>query len=265
MVDVAGPPAAVTTLLTADGIGIDACHDSGPATELGVVVAHGLTGSRRRPGLRRVVAALTPLAGVVSFDFRGHGRSGGVSTVGNREILDLDAAVGWARELGYDRVATVGFSMGAAVALRHAAAYRDVAAVVSISGPSRWYYRGTPAMRRLHWVISTGAGRATGRLLRGTRIGRGGWDPVPEPPHVAAARIAPAPLLVVHGDADPLFPVEHAEALYAAAGQPKELWLEAGFGHAEDATSGDLLARIGRWVADRGREASSRAAERTVT
>ena len=33
-------------------------------------------------------------------------------TVGDREVLDLAAAVRWARELGHARVATVGFSMG---------------------------------------------------------------------------------------------------------------------------------------------------------
>ena len=48
---------------------------------------------------------------------------------GDREVLDLEAAVGWARTLGYQRVATVGFSMGGAVAVRHAALYPDVAAI----------------------------------------------------------------------------------------------------------------------------------------
>lgn len=244
-----GLPAASTALLTTtDGVRVEARHDPGPAS-LGIVVAHGLTGSRRRPAVRRVVAALTGSGGVVSFDFRGHGRSGGVSTVGDREILDLDAAVGWARKLGYLRVATVGFSMGAAVALRHAAAFSGVAAVVAISGPSRWYYRDTAPMRRVHWVIEKPLGRLTGRVLRRTRIASHGWDPVPEPPHSAAARIAPIPLLIVHGDADPLFPVEHAQALYAAAGAPKALWIEPGFGHAEAAAPPGLLARIGTWVA----------------
>jgi len=261
--DSTGDTGRAATLVTDDGVPIDARHHPGPGSDTAVVVAHGLTGSHRRPAVRRAVAVLSAMAGVVSFDFRGHGRSGGVSTVGNLEILDLAAAVAWARELGYGRVATVGFSMGAAVALRHAAEYRDVAAVVAVSGPSRWYYRGTPAMRRLHWMISTGPGRVTGRVLRGTRIGRGGWHPEPEPPDAAAARLSPVPLLVVHGDADPLFPVDHAHALYAAAREPKELWVEAGFGHAENAASPDLLARIGRWVTDPGRHASPHPAERT--
>jgi pimeloyl-ACP methyl ester carboxylesterase len=237
------------TLLTEDGVRIDAHHDPGPAT-LGIVVAHGLTGSWRRPAVRRAAAALSRVGGVVTFDFRGHGRSGGLSTVGDREVLDLAAAVGWARQSGYRRVATVGFSMGAAVALRHAAGDdRGLAAVVAISGPSRWYYRDTVAMRRVHWLIEKRLGRLTGRVLRRTRIAASGWQPVPEPPDAAAARIAPTPLLVVHGDADGVLPVEHAYALFAAAGQPKQLWIEPGFGHAEAAATPDLLARIGGWLA----------------
>lgn len=238
----------VIALQTDDGVRIDAHHDPGPAC-LGVVLAHGFTGSWRRPGVRRAALELSRVAGVVSFDFRGHGRSGGRSTVGDREVLDLAAAVDWVRRLGYQRIATVGFSMGAAIAIRHAATGDGLAAVVAISGPSRWYYRDTAAMRRVHWVIEKRLGRLTGRVLRRTRIAATGWNPVPEPPDAAAARIAPTPLLVVHGDADLLFPVEHAQALYAAAGEPKELWIEPGFGHAENAATPELLARIGNWLA----------------
>lgn len=238
----------MTWLLTADGVRLDAHHDPGPG-DLGIVVAHGFTGSWRRPAVRRAATVLRAVGGVVSFDFRGHGRSGGRSTVGDREILDLAAAVAWARELGYARVATLGFSMGAAVAIRHAARHREVAAVVAVSGPAWWYYRDTPALRRVYWVIERRLGRLAGRVLRRTRVATAGWDPVPEPPEVAVARIAPVPLLIVHGDADPLFPVSHAEALYAAAGEPRSLWIEPGFGHAENAASPALIARIGEWLA----------------
>jgi fermentation-respiration switch protein FrsA (DUF1100 family) len=164
-------------------------------------------------------------------------------------VLDVAAAAGWARELGYRAVAVVGFSMGAAVALRYAAGCGgELAAVVAVSGPSRWYYRDTVAMRRVHWLIEKRLGRLTCRVLRGTRIAATGWEPVPEPPDLAAAKIAPTPLLVVHGDADAMFPVEHAQALYAAAGEPKQLWIEPGFGHAENAAPAELLHRIGDWL-----------------
>ena len=198
-----------------------------------------------------MLATLRQHAGVVAIDFRGHGRSGGVSTVGDREIADLDAAVRWARTLGYARVATVGFSMGGAVVVRHAAILGGVDAVVSVSGPAWWHYRGTVPMRRLHWLIETGSGRAVSWLWRRTRIDRAGWSELPLQPYEAAAEIAPIPLLVVHGDEDPFFPVEHAEALAAAAREPKELWIRPGFGHAEGSVDDALLGEIAAWV--RGR------------
>ncbi len=238
--------------LTSDGVNIDACHDPGPSKELAIVVAHGFTGSWRRPSVRRVAEAFSQHAGVVSFDFRGHGRSGGLCTVGDREVLDLQTAVEWATELGYERVATVGFSMGASIVVRHAGlrAQDDVplAAVVAVSGPARWYYRGTVAMRRAHWIIERPMGRLVSRVALRTRIAADGWNPVPEAPHEVAGRISPIPLLVVHGDADHYFPVEHAHQLFEAANEPKELWLEPGFGHAEAAVTPDLLRRIAAWV-----------------
>jgi fermentation-respiration switch protein FrsA (DUF1100 family) len=59
--------------------------------------------------------------------------------------------------------------------------------------------------------------------------------------------------LIVHGDADLYFPVEHAEKLYAAAAEPKELWIEPGFGHAENAAPDELVHRIGTWLVARAR------------
>jgi pimeloyl-ACP methyl ester carboxylesterase len=209
------------------------------------------------------VAQLTSYAGVVSLDLRGHGRSAGSSTVGDLEVLDVDAAVRWAHALGHRRVATLGFSLGGAVVVRHAALHGtpedSVAAVAAVSAPSRWWYRGTRPMRLAHWAFERPHGRAVLRHGYRTRVDGRHWDPSRpeawcEPPDVLAPRIAPVPLLVVHGDRDAYFPLEHAEALYAAAGDPKELWVEPGFGHAEAAAPAELVRRIGRWLAARTRE-----------
>ena len=82
-----------------------------------------------------------------------------------------------------------------------------------------------------------------------TRISPDGWPtPDPLPPAAAAARIAPVPLLIVHGDADIYFPPDHGKQLYEAAGEPKELWLLPGFGHAERHTDEDLVDRIAAWA-----------------
>lgn len=242
-----------------DGTWIEAVYDpctagdgaGGQAGDPGtvIVVAHGFTGSADRPAVRRAVRVFSRYAAVVTFSFRGHGRSGGLSTVGDREVLDLAAAVDWARSLGHRRVVTAGFSMGGSVVLRHGALYPAGAdAVVSVSAPARWYYRGTAPMRRLHWMVTRPAGRLVGRYGFRTRVHHRAWDPVPLSPVGAAARIAPAPLLIVHGDRDPYFPLDHPRMLAAAAGDAAELWLERGMGHAENAADETLLTRIAGWA-----------------
>ncbi|MEV0172990.1 alpha/beta fold hydrolase [Streptomyces sp. NPDC050803] len=261
-----------TFLCTDDGVTIDSVYDPGaavydagapPPGDLVFVIAHGFTGDVDRPHVRRIATAFAQYGAVVTFSFRGHGRSGGRSTVGDREVLDLAAAVAWARELGHARVATVGFSMGGSVVLRHAALYAPHVpgregrtdahsdAVVSVSAPARWYYRGTAPMRRLHWLVTRPEGRLVGRYGLRTRIHHREWDPVPLSPVEAVPRIAPTPLLIVHGDRDGYFPVDHPNMLAAAAGEHGELWLEPGMGHAEHAAADDLLARIGDWAGAR--------------
>ena len=249
------PVTKARTIVTNDGVPIDTAHLPGDSG-LAIVLAHGFTQNWQRPAVWDAATRLNRVGGVVTFDFRGHGRSGGVSTLGDREIRDLDVAVAYARELGYQRVATVGFSMGASIVLRHAGLIGGVDAVVSVSGPGRWYYRGTRPMRRVHWAVEHRAVRLVTRKLLGTRISDGRWDPLPMPPAEAAARIAPTPLLIVHGDKDNFFPVDHAHQLYAAANDPRELWIIPGFGHAETGANNALLDRIGGWV----REAVSMAA-----
>ncbi len=246
-------------LRTPDGVRLEARYEpcaAGP-TDTAVVVAHGFTGSADRPAVRRAAAVLARHAAVVTFSFRGHGRSGGRSTVGDREVLDVAAAVEWARERGHARVVTVGFSMGGSVVLRHAALYGEkhegrtdarTDAVVSVSAPARWYYRGTAPMRRVHWLITGRAGRLVGRYGFRTRIHNRDWDPVPLSPVEAVPLVAPTPLLVVHGDRDPYFPVDHPRMLADAAGEAGELWLEPGMGHAENAAGEALLTRIGEWL-----------------
>jgi pimeloyl-ACP methyl ester carboxylesterase len=253
------------TLVTSDGVPIDAVHLPPPGPresgarrpgpplsgrrDLAIVLAHGFTMSWQRPLTWQIVRWFNREAGVVTFDFRGHGRSGGLSTLGNEEIDDVDVAVRYARELGYRRVATVGFSMGGSVVLRHAALRGGTDAVVSVSSPGRWYYRGTVAMRRVHLAAEHRLGRAFSRHVLNTRISPGGWPtPDPLPPAAAAARISPVPVLIVHGDQDIYFPPDHGQEIYDAAREPKELWMIPGFGHAERHTDVALVDRMVSWA-----------------
>jgi pimeloyl-ACP methyl ester carboxylesterase len=243
-----GEAATPQRLVTADGELLAARHipHVGGERDVGVVLAHGFTGSTRRLSVRAIMLGLASHAGVLAFDSRGHGASTGRSTLGIREALDVDAAVLRARALGYRRIVTCGWSMGATAVLRHAALYRGVDAVVSVSAVSRWFSRQTAASRRLHWLVEHRLGRLITRQLLRTRVADDGWDPLPDAPIDLVGRIAPIPLLLVHGDRDAYFTVEHPEALAGAAGDPSELWIVPGFGHAEEGATPELVERIGQ-------------------
>jgi pimeloyl-ACP methyl ester carboxylesterase len=116
-------------LKTVDGVRVSARIDPGPdgsvragtGSSTALLVAHGFTGNIREERVRRVVRSLSAYAPVMSIDLRGHGHSSGESTVGMDEVLDVDVAVGHLRDLGFERVVSVGFSMGGSVVLRHGA------------------------------------------------------------------------------------------------------------------------------------------------
>ena len=246
------PQAEPLALVSQDGIALAAMHLPHPSSSTAIVVAHGFGGAHDQERVERIAQLLNEQSSVVAVTQRGHGDSGGMTTLGHREPMDVEAAVAWARGAGYDRVVTVGFSMGAAVVLRHAALLGPGSsdAVVAVSGPAYWFYRGTTPMRWLHRGISTPAGRAYIRTALGTRVDPEPWpDPPPMPPTEAAARVREhgIDLLIVHGDADGFFPLDHPRALHEAA-PGSELWIEPGFGHAEGAIEEELVRRIGTWA-----------------
>ena len=245
-------------LRTADGIVLAADYyadvsdtSTDPAGSVGsgpsYLLGHGFTGSSRQPRVVRIAQALRAAGGaMLALNFRGHGASGGRSTIGVDEIADVAAGVDWlrARRPGAP-VVLAGFSMGASIVIRYAGLGGAPDAVVAVSGPGRWYERGTESMRRLHLGVETRIGRLVLHRVHRTRIG-GGWDVLPASPVEVVSGIT-APLLLVHGDADPYFGLEHPRML-AAAAPHAELWIEAGLGHAETAMTDELLDRIAGWA-----------------
>jgi pimeloyl-ACP methyl ester carboxylesterase len=236
-------PADPLEAVTSDGVrlAVSRLGDARPA----VVLCHGFTGWRTKPRYARFAEALSRWFTVYTFDLRGHGESEGVSTLGGSEIHDVAAIVDLARAEGHERVGTVGASMGGVAAVRHAALIGGVDGVVSISTPARWDGHHSEALRRMQWLTSTAQGRRVARLV-GVRL-PDRWDR-PETPEDVAGRIAPVPLLVVHGRDDHFFDEEEAWRLYRAAGQPKRMLLADRFGHAEDGFSSDLAERIARFL-----------------
>jgi pimeloyl-ACP methyl ester carboxylesterase len=250
-------------LLTSDGQRIAAqlllpANGEAANSDTALVVAHGFSGHIAKEQNRRVMLRLARQLPVVGVDLRGHGGSSGECTLGNEEVHDVAAAVSWARTRGFQRIVVVGFSMGAAVAVRYAGLFGGCAGVVAVSGPAFWNYRGTAVMRWLHFGVEHPVGRTYVRRVMRTRVAPPPWpQPWPMSPTEAAMLIPPTPFLVVHGRDDQFFPEEHPRGLIRAATvgaqqrgvadyQP-ELWL-ADFGHAEAAITDELLDRIADWA-----------------
>ncbi len=245
------PEDASFVLRTADGVRLRAVR-RGPRSHVWIVVAHGFSGSVDGAAVRRVVDRLSTRTTVLAYDARGHGRSGGLSTLGDREVLDVDAAVAYARASGAERVVTVGFSMGGAAVLRHASGVPGYGltqapdAVVAVSSTGAWSERSTARgpLRRLHLLVETGPGRTVARRVLNARVDPSTWRVRPVAP-AEALGWAVMPVLVVHGDRDDYFGLEHPRAL-AAAGAA--VWLEPGLGHAEVAVGLELLDRIAAYA-----------------
>ena len=194
-----------------------------------LALCHGIPGSGRRDpsdegyeGFARAMAARGYAA--FWFDFRGaRGAPGEFSLAGwmrdletALDALDADAEIG-----GIPR-AVVGSSAGGAVCIAVAAGRGDVAAVATLAAPASFTFGGLVSdPRRLVQIF-----RNTGIV----------HDPAFPPdldewwgeftayaPEEMIGKIAPRPVLLIHGDSDDVVGYPHAERLFVAAGEPKEL------------------------------------------
>ncbi|HEX2069964.1 MAG TPA: alpha/beta fold hydrolase [Actinomycetota bacterium] len=233
-------PARAFEATTADGVTLRG-HQLGEG-DPAVIFCHGFFGWHRKPRLVRFQEELAKRFTVFAFDFRGHGSSEGFSTYGSQEHLDVDAVVRRAREAGFDRVVTLGGSMGGIAVIRHAALMKGVDAVVAVSTPALWDGHDSNPIRRIIWSLATPSGRSLLRAF-GVRVAPV-WEPA-EAPAELVRHISPTPLVIIHGRDDHFFDDEQAWLLYRMAGPPKRLLLGAPFGHAEDGYNPSFAQLVG--------------------
>ena len=231
------------------------------------IVLHGFGGNKDGRG-QSVIAKQFAQWGYVTLriDFRGCGESEGE----HGRIICLDQVADTRNALSYlstrpevdpQRIALVGSSFGAAVAVFSGGADRRVAAVISCGGwgDGERKFRGqhpTPeAWAKFTNMLEEGKRQRerTGKSLMVPR-----YDIVPIPEHLrthvvpgsvqsfpwetaqsmydfrandVVGKIAPRPLLLMHSSDDHVTPVEQSIELFGHAGQPTELHLFADTDH----------------------------------
>lgn len=170
---------------------------------------------------------------VLMFDWRAHGRSDGDKvTFGVYEKEDLLGALDFLAGRGVMRVGLMGLSMGANVALITAALSDRVAAVVCDSLPARLSSTlvGYMVEKRLprplaviaaHLVLAWASFIEVGGNLFHVDAWR--W----------AAHVGDTPVLLIHGDRDPLVSVDEIEEVFRLLPGQKVLWRVPAAAHRE--------------------------------
>lgn len=160
----------------------------------------------------------------LTFDYRGYGRSGGYPYPGGVQ-LDALAAIAYAQRLPLaDRspdLILYGQSLGGAVLLDAYGALKNRARVraLVVEGTFHSYQEvaASALWRRPLLFPLTGFAYAT---LSD--------DHAPAP---AIPRVSPTPLLVIHGENDPVVPAVFGQVIYNLAQAPRELWIVLGGRH----------------------------------
>ena len=233
-----------------DGVPLRGWFIPAPHSRGVIIFRHGYPGIRS-DGLHFVEFLRRAGFSTLIFDFRGLGQSGGaMCTIGYQEPRDAVGAVRYLHQrpdTGRQPLGIFGFSMGAAVAIMTAAQEPSIKAVVADCP-----YASLDDAVRQHFV---GFGTLGALLFPPTRwfgermIGHSVAD---VSPLSVVARIAPRPLLLIHGTADDTIPPRDSQLLYDAAGQPKQLWLVPGAAHvgAHRVRPGEYERRVSRFFAD---------------
>jgi len=206
-------------LITSDGIRLDAWYTP-PENGALILVAHGY--GYRRPEEFYALFGNHGF-GVLAWDFRGHGASGGeLVTMGYYEVLDVEAALAYAlAQPEVQHVGAWGGSMGAVTIIRASARNPEIEALVA---DSPFTTLEDELDLRVPYPLLNPLIRFFTEREAGLRLNM--VDALEDIPH-----ISPRPVFLIQGLADTKVPVDSARHLYAAAGEPRQLWMEADVPH----------------------------------
>jgi dipeptidyl aminopeptidase/acylaminoacyl peptidase len=226
-----------------------------------VVLTHGYGGSQDE--LLPTANALHESGfSVFSYDLRGCGGSTGEVTFGAREQDDLRSVIDYVAgrdDVDDERIGALGFSMGAATTIMAAADDPRIKAVVDDSGWSDVYHWLRPSVSA---VFIHPGDRFSALSLKLAEV-RADIELDRLKPKEDVARLAPRPLLIIHGTADENVPPGDSAENFAAAREPKELWTIEGAAHGATvapggATSSERVVRFFRRALGVDQDGSSR-------
>lgn len=213
-----------------------------------VIMCHGV--GANKSDFTELAAALAHRGFfVLLFDFRAHGESGGSRTsLGYHEQKDIAAAADILRkrkEIDQKRIGIYGFSMGGATSILGAAKSHAFAAVIADSAFTSLHDQARTALTGFYHLPSfpfVNLAVLGYELYFQTSVAN--ISPV-----TVIGTLSPTPVLIIAGEGDKLIPADNGRALYAAAREPKELWIIQGADHGGTlaAAGGEYEKKVGEF------------------
>ena len=216
------------TFATTDGLALRGWFFPADRPDAPAMMYAPATSHDQRSGLSLVPSFHDAGYHVLLFSYRGHALSDGRKgsfTYGEAESRDVEAAAQYLFEAkGIGNIAVVGHSAGAVSAILSAARNPLIGAVVAVAPfncvSEVWQTSRPPLVPSfvLDWALW---------VSEKTR----GFSREQVCPIRVVEQIAPRPLLVIHGTDDRRITEDQVQDLFAAAAQPKSLWLVEGASH----------------------------------
>ncbi len=206
-------------ILSHDGLKLSGWYTP-PKNGAVILVAHGHTGTRP---LKFYQLFAEHGYGVLALDFRAHGISeGDTTTLGYLESQDIESALEFAlKKPSVEHIGAWGGSMGGASVILAASRREEIEAVIADSAffTLEDTLKTRVSIPVLRGVVRFFAEQETGMNMNWVR------------PVDVVGSISPRPIFIIQGMQDTSIPVNSAQNLYDAAGEPRFLWTETEASH----------------------------------
>lgn len=215
-------------ITTEDGVKIAFNHYHSGKNSV-IIIAHGWYMCKDAMPFLKMSEDFHKNYDIITFDFRGHGKSSGWYTFTSNEHYDINAVINYAKKR-YSKIALLGFSLGGALSIIHTAKHKNIDCIVTVSAPVAFNKIENHIWKPEAFISSFKKfNLKENRNVRPGNIFLKKTNPID-----IVMNISPIPSLFLGGSKDPTIFPWHTELLFEKAKKPSSIEIFEGGLHAED-------------------------------